>query len=529
MTRYPNRFWLIVLGLGLFFDFLFWKQAAGLNFAIFVTITLIGGFYLLLANQKIPARKSLLLLVSIALFAVLTFARREPLTLFLAYLFTLFSLGILAFTYLGGRWMQYGLTDYLGNAILFVVNLITQPFSFLFQVRKEQAERGETNKVSIFPILRGLLIALPIVAIFAALLSSADVVFSQKLADFFKHFGADKLNENLIRCLIVALIAYGVAGVFLYVATQSQDEKLAGDAKLFIKPFIGFTEAAIVLGSVTALFVIFVVIQFQYFFGGSWNIGIAGYTYSQYARRGFNELVIVAFFSLMMILGLSALAKRENNLQRWVYSGLSIAIVVLVLVILVSAYQRLMLAIDWHGFSRLRLYPQVFLIWVGILLLGVVILEVFRRERYFAFAAVLASMGFVATLGFLNIDDSIVRYNVLRATYGRHFNPAYLASLSIDSVPALADEFLNPKLPPAIHEGVGAALLCQLNSNDFAGATEQDWRSFSLPRWNAQLAFERVKASLAAYRINEERYPMRVRTPSNVFYDCEGTEPTARQ
>lgn len=526
MTRYPNRFWTIVFGLGLFFDFLFWKQTAGLNFAIFITITLIGAFYLLFVNQKRPARNSLLLLVPIALFAVLTFARREPLTLFMAYLFTLFSLGILAFTYLGGRWMQYGLTDYLASSIQLIVNLIVQPFSFFGQVRSEQAERGETNKVSIFPILRGLLIAIPIVAIFAALLSSADVVFSRKLADFFE---LDKTGEYFNRFLIIVFIAYVLAGVLLYIATQSQDEKLSGETKLVIKPFIGFTEAAIVLGSVTALFLAFVVIQFQYFFGGSWNIAIAGYSYSQYARRGFNELVIVAFFSLMMILGLSALAKRESNMQRWVYSGLSIAIVLLVLVILVSAYQRLMLAIDWHGFSRLRLYPQVFLVWVGILLLGVVILEVLRRERYFAFAAVLASMGFVATLGFLNIDDSIVRYNVLRATYGRHFNPAYLASLSIDSVPALTDEFLNPKLPPAVHEGVGAALLCQLNSNDFVGDIEQDWRSFSLPRWNAQMAFERVKVPLAAYRINEERYPMRVRTPSNVFYDCESTEPTARQ
>jgi hypothetical protein len=38
------------------------------------------------------------------------------------------------------------------------------------------------------PILRGLLIALPVVACFASLLASADLVFSQKLTEFFGIF-----------------------------------------------------------------------------------------------------------------------------------------------------------------------------------------------------------------------------------------------------------------------------------------------------------------------------------------------------
>ena len=38
------------------------------------------------------------------------------------------------------------------------------------------------------PVLRGLLIAIPIVVIFAFLLASADIVFNQKIIDFFDHF-----------------------------------------------------------------------------------------------------------------------------------------------------------------------------------------------------------------------------------------------------------------------------------------------------------------------------------------------------
>ena len=110
--------------------------------------------------------------------------------------------------------------------------------------------------------------------------------------------------------------AYVLAGIYLHAATKSQDEKLLGEEKPIITPFIGFTETGIVLGSVTILFILFVIVQFQYFFGGNANIGVEGYTYSQYARRGFNELLMVAIFSLLMVLGLGTVTKRENALQR---------------------------------------------------------------------------------------------------------------------------------------------------------------------------------------------------------------------
>ena len=105
---------------------------------------------------------------------------------------------------------------------------------------------------------------------------------------------------------MILFIAYLIAGIFLHAATKGKDEKLFREGKYVLKPFLGITETAVVLGCVTVLFAIFVGIQFQYFFGGEVNIGIEGYTYSQYARRGFNELIWVAFISLIMLLGLGA-------------------------------------------------------------------------------------------------------------------------------------------------------------------------------------------------------------------------------
>ncbi len=311
MTRYPNRLWVIVLLLGWIFDFLFWGKSVGINFAIFISITLIAGFSLLLIHGQKPALKSLWLLVPIVFFAIMTFWRREPLTLFLAYTFTLFSMGVLAVTYRGGRWTQYGLADYFNKFFQLLGGMIASPLSFFIQVRKEQVESRETKKrAPLIPVLRGLLIALPIVVFFAALFASADLVFNQKLVDFFELFDINRIEEYFWRLIIILLFAYVLAGIFLHAASKSQDEKLLGEDRPIVKPFLGFTECNIVLGSVIVLFLLFVIVQFRYFFGGDLNISFEGFTYSQYARKGFNELVAVAFFSLVMILGLSVITKR---------------------------------------------------------------------------------------------------------------------------------------------------------------------------------------------------------------------------
>ena len=94
--------------------------------------------------------------------------------------------------------------------------------------------------------------------------------------------------------------------------------------------------------------------------------------------------------------------------QRRTFSGLGIGLVVLVAVILVSAFQRLLLYEEVYGFTRLRTYSHIFMIWVGVLLAVVVILEFIKRQRAFALASLFAAIGFVLTLNIINVDGLII-------------------------------------------------------------------------------------------------------------------------
>ena len=84
MKTNPNRFWAIVILLGWLFDFLFWKKPLGVNFALFVALSLATGILLLRMDGLRLAPRSGLLLVPIAFLAAMTFIRLEPITMFLS-------------------------------------------------------------------------------------------------------------------------------------------------------------------------------------------------------------------------------------------------------------------------------------------------------------------------------------------------------------------------------------------------------------------------------------------------------------
>lgn len=521
MKNNPNKLWSIVLILGWLFDFLFWKHTPGVNFAIFWTACLIAGFYLLLSNDHRPHPNTLLLLPLFGFFAVVTFIRAEAMTTFLSYTFTMFVLTIFTVTYLGGRWMQYSLTDYFNRAFALLGSLLIRPITFTAEARKTQAEAGvQPSKYNFMPILRGLVIALPIVAIFASLFASADVVFNQRLDDFISVFKLENLPEYIFRMIYILVIGYALAGIYLHAAAQSKDEKLVGEDKPVIPPFLGFIESTIVLGSVVILFTAFVVIQFQYFFGGTTNINVEDYTYAEYARRGFGELVAVAFFSLMLLLSLSAVTKRESETQRKIYSGLGVTLVVLLLVILVSAYQRLNLYEAAYGFSRLRTYTHVFLIWIGLLLIATIVLEILRKERMFAFAMLIASFGFAISLPILNVDAFIVNQNIKRELNGsavEDLDSQYFVELSDDAIPPLVNALQTPTLPDSVHEKVTAALACIRYSR-----TDPDdaWQSFHLARMQADKALSSAKDKIDAFAIDASEYPYKAVSPNGDEYPC---------
>ena len=526
MKANPNRFWFIVILLGWAFDLLFWEKPLGVNFAIYISLCILTGILLLRWEGLRLSRAAGVLLLPIAFLAAMTFIRLEPMTVFLSIAMTVFLMGVFALTYLSGQWTRFALLDYIFGYLRLLGSMIARPLGFVTEKRREQPAANDSRTTHLWPVLRGIVIALPVIAIFASLLSSADPIFAQRFDDLIDLFKIENLPEYIFRLVYILVFAYVLAGTYLHAAQKSHE---AVEEKSLVPTFLGFTESAIVLGSVVALFLAFVAIQFQYFFGGQSNIHIEGYTFSEYARKGFGELVAVAFFSLLMLLGLGAITRRETELQRRIFSTLGIVLVGLVIVMLISAFQRLVLYEEAYGFSRLRTYTHVFMIWLGLLLITVVILEMTRRERMAALAMVIASLGFVVSINLLNVDAFIVEQNLQREIRAENdevfakgradLDAQYFLDLSDDAIPVLADAFLDTSLPETVREKTGAALACkgyERNQN----AQNYSWQSFHFSRYNADLAFARIDKQLDSYEIKDTDWPFMVLTPDGEEFPC---------
>jgi hypothetical protein len=182
-----------------------------------------------------------------------------------------------------------------------------------------------------------------------------------------------------------------------------------------------------------------------------------------------------------------------------------------------------------YGFSQLRTYTHVFMIWLGLLLVAVVVLEVLHRERAVGLAMILASLGFIVSLNLLNVDAFIVKQNLqreIRSTTDKTFaqgradlDAQYFVDLSDDAIPPLVSAFHSKSMPVPVREKIGAALACKLYERGQKKSTTP-WQGFHFSRWNADQAFQQVSGELKAYEIIDKDWPVKVKTPDNEEFPC---------
>jgi hypothetical protein len=490
------------------FDYLFWMQQPGVSVSVYIGSLLGLGLWLTWSAGYRTPWQSMVLLIPILLFALAIGTRLEPLTLFMSYILLLSLMAGLALTLRSGLWLHYSLLDW----VVGVFRLLWGASTGGILLREQMPQTGRDNDISSHektavkktqlqvgrPVAFGILLALPVVLLFGWLLGMADPVFARLLNEWI---GIERWPEYVWRGFYIMLWAYLLAGIYLFMLVKSNDQKLIGMDGNKSHKLLGGIEATTVLASVNLLFAIFVAVQFHYFFGGQNNIHLEGFTYSEYARRGFFELVLVAVMSLMLFLGLGAFSNRSSSMQQRIFSGLGIVLVGLIGIMLYSAFLRLTMYEMAYGFSRLRTYTHVFMVWLGILLAATAILEVLHRPRMFALALLLVAIGFGASLGFLNVDAFIAYQNIARANQGYELDVAYLTQLSDDAVPAMSELF-SGEHNKEIRAAIGAALTCKIHQ----AKTQEtdDWRSFHVSRNNARIEFKRLETQLSQYRLNKD-------------------------
>jgi hypothetical protein len=281
-------------------------------------------------------------------------------------------------------------------------------------------------------VLRGALIATPLVMLFGALFSRADAMFSKTVSDALS-VDVSGLGEWAWLTLVFGLI--GLAFVGAFAVPYARKPPMIGPPALKATK-LGMTELSVVLCSLCGLFGLFVAIQFQYLFGGSAAVvDTTGLTYSEYARRGFFELVWVAGLALPLLVGAHAVSPQESRRDVLSFRFMATVLAGLIFVVMASAIVRMQLYVESYGLTPLRVSATAFMVWLA-LVFSWFLASLYRDGmRSFAVGALAAGLGVVALLNFSTPDRVTARYNVARAAAGRDLDSRLLSQLGSEAVP----------------------------------------------------------------------------------------------
>lgn len=397
----------VSLILGLLFDYFFFGKIPGLAFPLYVVLMVLGLFFLAWVFKKKIDREVYWLLLPLFFFSVMVFVRSSVLLTVLNIVASLLLLLMITEVFVGKRVRNFLVGDY--------IKIFFQPFKFILPLFQTLFNffslRGviKNQKVS-SQVVRGILMAVPVLLVFLLLFSSADLIFHKYVLDLLSF----NIEDRTVCRLIFVLIVTGVCvGAYTYLFQEKENQN--GESLKGKNYNLGHVENSILLGSVNVLFFIFIFIQLTYLFGGEGNISAQGFTYAEYARRGFFELIAVAIISLLLLLVVEkCIAKKEMD-HALGFKILSTILVVQVVLIMISAFARLMLYEEAYGFTTLRLYSHAFII----LLAAVFCLLLYKiykdkRENAFAFRVFILIILFLAVMNFLNPDSFIARRNLER-------------------------------------------------------------------------------------------------------------------
>jgi Domain of unknown function (DUF4153) len=483
--------------IGVLADVILDGPAFGLNIPVMVVVLLVAGWLLRRPDRAPDPLDAWLPITAVALAAFVA-VRGDP------FIALIDILGALAFT--GASMAAFSglsVTRRSASVVALMAALALEATvggaaRAIRATRPADALRAVRVPSGLLSVGRGLLLAFPVAVILAILFASADPIFGRAMSDILgwqPDLGG--LPGRLVFIGACAWLAAGLVSVAAVGLPGVSRASLGAAARTGVAVpagRLGAAEAVVVLVVIDAIVGLFVGLQVAYLFGGQDTLLAAGMTYSEYARRGFFELVAAACLVGAVVVVLEATVARRSR----PYLAALIALIGLTAVVLISAAFRLRLYQDAYGWTELRLYVLTAILALAASLALMTALALVDRMHWLGHG--LAVIGVVALVG-LNVlapAAFVAARNVERAidptlvAPGGHagLDAAYLGVLPDDAVPTLVAAL--PDLPAPERAAVEAIL----RERKAELATDP---AFASPAaWN--LGRERARASLAALR-----------------------------
>jgi hypothetical protein len=316
--------------------------------------------------------------------------------------------------------------DYIFSCLPLIVSV----FKGELFVRPFHHERVRTAWPLVRSVLTGGIIAVPVIAILTSMLMGADPVFSSyvtHIGDWIFKLIPQNLSQELIARLVISAVLF--VGLFPLIVWKS----FAFRSPLVWLRGISFArEWSIVMGLVAFVLGAFILIQWPYIFASVVHetdlarFGVA--TYSEYVQKGFGELLRAVVFVYLLVWAGLVLVRHANAgtarslrvVQGVVLGEFSIFIL--------SIFRRIWLYQAYHGWSLVRIYGGILLIWLtGITL--TLALRHFSSKRW-VITEIVFTLLVIVSVGLFNAEDFLVTSQP--PTVNKRVDYVYLSRLSAD-------------------------------------------------------------------------------------------------
>lgn len=287
--------------------------------------------------------------------------------------------------------------------------------------------RWESEKV--VQVFRGIILATGLLVVFGTLLANADAVFGAQLKSLFDSLAFLSPAPG-VRIFLWLALSGGALRLWL-LAPPSE----AAPVRSAFQP----TELFIALGSLNGLLVAFLLMHGRYLFGHSSLVESLGFSYADYARRGFFELTLCIGLLLPLVLvAYRAAEVRKEPRLRYLGGGLILSAMGLA----VSAVKRMFLYIDAYGLSVERFYAAAgIFVALSVLMWAAYCCFQPRSVAWLLARQKVTVIALLSLLALVNVDAVVARSHLTLVEQGKmSLDTDYLSfHMSADAVPVLEE------------------------------------------------------------------------------------------
>jgi hypothetical protein len=475
------------LFLGIIFVLLFYKKSVGISYFLFLLF--LYGILFWILRKKITFKWNFgwIVMISVLLLSFSYAYHSNILLLYINFLLIpfLFVASILLITrqhvY---KWSQF---SFVYEAIKNVFQLPLEHIFYPFRIRLWDAQKQTSKKSyqTTKSLVIGILLSIPLLFFVVWLLSTADLVFNDQLQAFLKHFQDVHFADIVWQLILVFVITILVFSLLWSLWNKKQSERMNSKPQP-VFPGVDSTLLLPILISLCLVYFLFSFIQFTYLFGSFSYSLPEGITYSQYAREGFAQLIFISLINYILLL-LSTSRKRDGNHSfYYIIQGLSTLLVLFTLIMLISSYLRITIYESAYGYTYLRIFTQVFIVYLFIhfiMMLWKVWIPTISLMKTFFVVSLMA----ILFVNYMGIDAIIAQKNFQRYIKTGEFDASYFTTLSYDAIPVYV-KFVEKNLWVKDYTFFHQFDKKLQKMQDVFINTEIPWQSFNVSKYMAKKA-----------------------------------------